>query len=200
MAHAMQQIRAGGMTPVAKAASRRTSEATEGVRFARDVIEQAEQANTTWLDRGMTLVHATKQFRAAALDVWQEYREEMREYARANVNKDDKAKAMKQAASATTRVAELAAIASAWNSGASEKGLAQYMGELPGHPNMSWGVLLAYARTFSQSKAGRHANSTLQNVVGLIGREGKRDNLTPEDKRVLESLTQWAQGQGAKFE
>ena len=199
MAHAMQQIAQRGMTPVAKAASRRTSEATEGVRFARDVIEQAEQANATWLDRGMTLVRATKQFRAAALDVWQAYREEMREYARANVNKDDKAKAMKQAASATTRVAELAAIASAWNSGASENGLAQYMGELPGHPNMSWGVLLAYARTFSDSKAGRPVNSTLQNLVGFIVREGKRDNLTPEDKRILESLTQWAQGQGAKF-
>lgn len=200
MAHAMHAIAQAAARPVGKAKDRRTSEATEGVRFARDVIEDAERANTTWLDRGMTLVHATKQFRAAALDVWQAYREEMREYARANVNKDDKAKAMKQAASATTRVAELSAIASAWNSGASENGLAQYMGELPGHPNMSWGVLLAYARTFSQSKAGRPANTELQNLVGFLKRESKRENPTADDTRLHEALVQVAERFGAKFE
>ena len=198
MEHAMQIIAQAAARPVGKAKDRRSSEAHEGVRFARDVIAVVEGDNDSWLSRGMRLVEGTKHFRAAALEVWADYRDEMRQHAKSGTG--DKGKAARVEASANTRLAEMSAIASAFNAGASLNGLATYVEGLPSHPTLNYGHIVAYARTFSQSKAGRPVNSTLQNLVGFIVREGKRDNLTPEDKRVLESLTQWAQGQGEKFE
>ncbi len=175
----MGEIAAGGMTPVSKAIDTGIPrDATMmGNTLANAVIAQAMTAAITWKGYALQLMALPPEGRdqfVKAIDQWLKDCKKrnagaMGTYDRegkANPTKDDTKLAGQRVNSATVEVSKLKAVAHAWNSGADDEGLIAYFrttqrlgGKVPiTVADIGYTVVVEYARTFSESKAGRKAD------------------------------------------
>lgn len=172
-AHPMAQIAAGAMTQVSKDSAHADSkkvatfdDRAAGNLLAAEVMARVRQQAHDWHGYAVRVIGFTIEAREAFL---QAIKADIKDIKAKNVIGTQDAKAAARLVnSATTNVSELTTIAKAFNGGASVDGLRQWArktingtdtGPMPKLDQIGKDLIVAYARTFSESKAGRKADT-----------------------------------------
>jgi hypothetical protein len=164
--HALQQILETGATPVAKAVIKTVphADAMVGQLLAAEVLAHAKGQDNIWRVFAMRIISLNIEARSAFVAAIKADKGAMTK-AQTEHGIDAK-KAKQRTASFAVQVSELQTIANAWNAGATVTGWREYVNSTVGAKNDirtdaemlehgGYRTLVEYARTFSQSKAGR---------------------------------------------
>lgn len=179
MEHAMQTIAASGSTPMKAQPLPTVGSDVKSVAntLANEVIAQAMAVSTTWKGFALRIIALPTDGRTqfiTSIDAWlkgirkgtAETMGSMTSDGKPDPTKEDTRLAGKRVASATVEVSKLRKIAQAWNAGGSTEGLVDYVRRVQRAPNfteadlpnLGYEVVVEYARTFSESTAGRKAD------------------------------------------
>jgi len=134
-----------------------------GSMLANEVMATVQTQGQVWRGFAMRIINTNHEARAAFVQAIDSTLKEMRG---ANTIDDTVAAkdAKKRVNTATVEVSKLRIVAKAWNSGATIPGLVEYVRLALKQPtaeleHIGYTMLVEYARTFSQSKAGRPAKA-----------------------------------------
>lgn len=179
MEHALQTIASSGSTPMKAQPLPTVGSDVKSVAntLANEVIAQAMSVSTTWKGYALRIIALPADGRTQflkSIDDWLKGIRKTTAETMGNTNregkpdptKDDGQRAAKRVNSATVEVSKLRKIAQAWNSGGSTEGLVDYVRRVQRNPNfgeqdlpnLGYEVVVEYARTFSESTAGRKAD------------------------------------------
>lgn len=171
-----------------------TMDRADGKALAVAVIAKCQDQQDTWqafAHRAIALSNEGRAEFVGAIDAW------LKDLRKGHTLLGmDKKQAGQRIASATTGASEMRTIANAWNAGASVDGLIEFDWTTTGKPcnaggspikrafaDIRYSVILAYARTFSDAKAGRPADSFLVKL-GKFLEKGKPGDDAPESDKV----------------
>lgn len=179
MEHALQTIASSGSTPMKTQPLPTVGSDVKSVAntLANEVIAQAMSVSTTWKGYALRIIALPADGRTqflTSIDNWLKGIRKTTAETMGNTTRDGKPDptkedgklASKRVNSATVEVSKLRKIAQAWNSGGSTEGLVDYVRRVQRAPNFSeadipqlgYEVVVEYARTFSESTAGRKAD------------------------------------------
>jgi len=157
-----------------------------GNNLALEVVALATMDQNRWHRVAWQIIKGTTDMRAAYLKAIKKQQLVMKD-AVEDAHGDDKT-ARRQLASATVNISCCNTIATAFNAGATVEGMVEYF-RVSDPENLGFQKLVEYARTFSQSKAGRKPDPILVKLHKWI-EANKKDpsTLTAEDLKVLTEL------------
>lgn len=198
--HALQTIAETGSRPMTKAPLRVESrdDRLAGTMLAAEVMAYAKGGRSKWREFAMRLIDMTVEARAVFL----------------STIKADKAamtKAQKEAgfeekftkvntASLSVEVSKLQTIASAFNSGATVEGWMEYINHHQAdrskhartpaevREHAGYDTLVQYARTFSQSKAGRKADTLAVKLAKFLKNNAPDQDADANEQALYEAL------------
>lgn len=200
--HSMQVIAETGSRPMTKAPIRLESrdDRLTGTMLAAEVMAYAKGGRSKWREFAMRLIDMTVEARTVFLNT-------------IRADKASMTKAQKEAgfgekfakvntASLSVEVSKLQTIASALNSGATVEGWMEYINyhqadrskhattpdEVREHAG--YDTLVAYARTFSQSKAGRKADTLAVKLAKFLKNNAPSQDADATEQRLYETLVE----------
>jgi hypothetical protein len=188
-AGSMAAIADGGMTPIVKDSTHADgkkvatfADRTNASILAAEVMAQVMAQDNVWRGYAMRIIGMSIEGRAAFVEIIGSTLKDTKKRNTLDGAVEAKA-AAKRVASATVEVSKLRTVAMAFNAGASLDGLRQYAWEttgkgvnssgnptLPEVEHIGYTVLVEYARTFSDSKAGRKADTWAQKFAKFLER------------------------------
>ena len=167
-----------------------------GNMLANEVLAHAKVDQGRWLAFAWRCIDMTTEARAVFVNAIKAAKGEMTK-AQNEAGIDEKA-SKKRTASFSTQVSMLTQVANAWNSGATLEGLTAYanagFNDASKHAivdhirdHVSFTLLVEYARTYSQAKAGRKADTLLVKLGKFIEAQRKLEQ-NPDDAALMAEL------------
>lgn len=199
--HALQTIAETGSRPMTKAPLRIESrdDRMMASTLAAEVMAHAKGDANKWLNFAWRAIDMTVEARAAFLNIIKAEKAAMTK-AQNEHGIDDKT-SRKRTNSFAVQVSMLQQVANAWNSGATLEGLAQYINDgikdstkhaqvdhIRDH--VGWVALVEYARTFSQSQAGRKPDTLMVKLAKFLKNNAPNPDADASEQRLYEQLVE----------